>query len=141
MKNQRKWENPELSPEAAKLFIDGCKEHGIDVAECCLPHGSYLVNLAHPDAVRKKQAYDSFLNDLARCNTLGIKLYNFHLLFFIAQRRMLGTDSWINRHVCYIPCCNSVEYASIQAFCILIRFDESCLLALKVRHLDLWPMT
>jgi AP endonuclease-1 len=78
MKNQRKWENPELSPEAAKLFIAGCKEHGIDVAECCLPHGSYLVNLAHPDAVRKKQAYDSFLNDLARCNTLGIKLYNFH---------------------------------------------------------------
>ncbi|KAF1916282.1 xylose isomerase-like protein [Ampelomyces quisqualis] len=78
MKNQRKWDNPELDPEAAKLFIAGCKEHGIDVAECCLPHGSYLVNLAHPDAVRKKQAYDSFLNDLARCNTLGIKLYNFH---------------------------------------------------------------
>ncbi|KAH7410347.1 xylose isomerase-like protein [Phaeosphaeria sp. MPI-PUGE-AT-0046c] len=78
MKNQRKWDNAELDPESAKLFIAGCKEHGIDVAECCLPHGSYLVNLAHPDAARKKQAYDSFLNDLARCHTLGIKLYNFH---------------------------------------------------------------
>lgn len=78
MKNQRKWDNPELDPESARLFLAGCKEHGIDVAECCLPHGSYLVNLAHPDAARKKQAYDSFLNDLARCHTLGIKLYNFH---------------------------------------------------------------
>jgi AP endonuclease-1 len=78
MKNQRKWDNPPLDPEFAKLFIAGCKEHGIDVAECCLPHGSYLVNLAHPDAERKKQAYDSFLNDLARCHTLGIRLYNFH---------------------------------------------------------------
>jgi AP endonuclease-1 len=78
MKNQRKWDNPPLDPEFAKLFIAGCKEHGIDVAECCLPHGSYLVNLAHPDPERKKQAYDSFLNDLARCHTLGIRLYNFH---------------------------------------------------------------
>jgi AP endonuclease-1 len=78
MKNQRKWDNPPLDPEFAKLFIAGCKEHGIDVAECCLPHGSYLVNLAHPDLERKKQAYDSFLNDLARCHTLGIRLYNFH---------------------------------------------------------------
>jgi AP endonuclease-1 len=78
MKNQRKWDNPELDPEFAKLFIAGCKEHGIDVAKSCLPHGSYLVNLAHPDPERKKQAYDSFLNDLSRCHTLGIKLYNFH---------------------------------------------------------------
>lgn len=78
MKNQRKWDNPDLDPEVAKLFIAGCKEHNIDVTSCCLPHGSYLVNLAHPNPARKKQAYDSFLNDLARCNTLGIRLYNFH---------------------------------------------------------------
>lgn len=78
LKSQRKWENPELDPEAAKLFLDGCKEHSISAAECCLPHGSYLVNLAHPDEKRKKQAYDSFVNDLIRCNTLGIRLYNFH---------------------------------------------------------------
>ncbi|KAH7081966.1 DNA-lyase [Paraphoma chrysanthemicola] len=78
MKNQRKWENPPLDPEFAKLFIAGCKEHGIDPSTCCLPHGSYLVNLAHPDADRKKQAYDSFLDDLIRCHKLGILLYNFH---------------------------------------------------------------
>jgi AP endonuclease-1 len=78
LKSQRKWENPELDPEVAKLFIEGCEKHGIDPAGCCVPHGSYLVNLAHPDLERKKQAYDSFINDLARCHTLGIKLYNFH---------------------------------------------------------------
>ena len=43
-----------------------------------MPHGSYLVNLAHVDPVRTKQAYDSFVDDLKRCETLGIKLYNFH---------------------------------------------------------------
>lgn len=78
MKNQRKWDNPDMDPEHATLFINGCKDHNIEVGDCCLPHGSYLVNLAHPDAERKKQAYDSFLNDLVRCNKLGIRLYNFH---------------------------------------------------------------
>ncbi|CAN9431613.1 unnamed protein product [Alternaria alternata] len=78
MKNQRKWESAAMDPEHAELFIQGCKDHSINAAECCLPHGSYLVNLAHPDPVRKKQAYDSFLDDLTRCHALGIRLYNFH---------------------------------------------------------------
>lgn len=78
LRSNRKWDNPKLNPEAAKLFIDGCEKNGIDPAACCLPHGSYLVNLAHPDPERKKQSYDCFVDDLARCHTLGIKLYNFH---------------------------------------------------------------
>jgi AP endonuclease-1 len=77
-KNQRKWDNPPLEDETVTLFVDNCKKHGFEVDKCCLPHGSYLVNLAHPDADRKKQAYDSFLDDLTRCHRLGIKLYNFH---------------------------------------------------------------
>ena len=67
-----------MDPEHAALFIQGCKDYGINAAECCLPHGSYLVNLAHPDPARKKQAYDSFFNDLTRCHALGIRYYNFH---------------------------------------------------------------
>lgn len=43
-----------------------------------MPHGSYLVNLAHTDKARTDQAYNAFLDDLKRCERLGIKLYNFH---------------------------------------------------------------
>jgi AP endonuclease-1 len=78
LKTQRKWESPPLDPETVTLFLDGCKKHGFEADKCCLPHGSYLVNLAHPDPDRKKQAYDSFHDDLTRCHRLGIKLYNFH---------------------------------------------------------------
>jgi AP endonuclease-1 len=78
LKNQRKWETADLDPEHLRLFLQGCIDYGIDAGKCCLPHGSYLVNLAHPDPARKKQAYDSFLNDLTRCHKLGIGLYNFH---------------------------------------------------------------
>ncbi|KAH5290027.1 hypothetical protein HBI11_217790 [Parastagonospora nodorum] len=48
----------------------------VDAAKCCVPHGFYLVDLAHPGRSRKNQAFHSFLNDLERCNTLRIKLYN-----------------------------------------------------------------
>ncbi|KAF2230413.1 AP endonuclease [Viridothelium virens] len=78
LKSQRKWENPPLKDEHLDGFLSNCKEHSYDQAQHILPHGSYLVNLAHADATRASQAYNSFLDDLQRCEKLGIKLYNFH---------------------------------------------------------------
>lgn len=60
------------------MFHANCKTHTYDAANHVVPHGSYLVNLAHTDKDRTKQAYESFLDDLQRCERLGIKLYNFH---------------------------------------------------------------
>ncbi|KHN98574.1 DNA lyase [Metarhizium album ARSEF 1941] len=78
LKSQRKWDNPPISTEARDLFIGNCKEHGYAAAEHALPHGSYLVNLAQADESKAAQAYKSFVDDLERCEQLGIKLYNFH---------------------------------------------------------------
>lgn len=36
------------------------------------------MNLAQVDETKATQAYNSFVDDLQRCETLGIKLYNFH---------------------------------------------------------------
>lgn len=36
------------------------------------------MNLAHTDKARAEQAYEAFMDDLKRCERLGIKLYNFH---------------------------------------------------------------
>jgi AP endonuclease-1 len=55
-----------------------CKEHKYNASDHVLPHGSYLVNLAQEDKDKAKQAYDHFLDDLKRCEALGIKMYNFH---------------------------------------------------------------
>lgn len=82
LKSQRKWTNPALQDEQATQFLSNCKEYKYDTGHIhtppIVPHGSYLVNLAHPDADRTKQAYDSFIDDLERCRRLGIILYNFH---------------------------------------------------------------
>jgi AP endonuclease 1 len=78
LKSQRKWANPALKPEDAKLFTQFCKDHQYEASKFVLPHGSYLVNLAQAEEEKAKQAYDSFVDDLKRCESLGIKLYNFH---------------------------------------------------------------
>ncbi|KAF4947205.1 hypothetical protein FGADI_10513 [Fusarium gaditjirri] len=78
LKSQRKWTNPPLDHEAKNQFISMCKEHSYSASEHALPHGSYLVNLAQADENKADQAYKSFLDDLERCEQLGIRLYNFH---------------------------------------------------------------
>ncbi|KAF7535454.1 hypothetical protein G7Z17_g13200 [Cylindrodendrum hubeiense] len=78
LKSQRKWTNPPLDPTAKTQFISQCKHHSYSAAEHALPHGSYLVNLAQADETKADQAYSSFVDDLARCEQLGIRLYNFH---------------------------------------------------------------
>ncbi|EON63780.1 hypothetical protein W97_03008 [Coniosporium apollinis CBS 100218] len=78
LKSQRKWTNPPLDPSHTTLFASACTKHSYSAGQHIVPHGSYLVNLAHTDAARTTQAYDSFLDDLTRCHKLGIGLYNFH---------------------------------------------------------------
>jgi AP endonuclease-1 len=78
LKSQRKWTSPSLAPEARDQFQAFCLEHKYDAIKHVLPHGSYLVNLAQPDPEKADQAYTCFLDDLQRCESLGIRLYNFH---------------------------------------------------------------
>ncbi|KAJ5174021.1 uncharacterized protein N7500_001952 [Penicillium coprophilum] len=78
LKSQRKWENPALQNDHRDQFRKLCAEKGYDASKHVLPHGSYLVNLAQNDKAKAKQAYTSFLDDLRRCEALGITLYNFH---------------------------------------------------------------
>ncbi|KAK3397625.1 xylose isomerase-like protein [Sordaria brevicollis] len=78
LKSQRKWVSPPLDPSAASSFHDLAKLHSYSVGDHVLPHGSYLVNLAQIDKAKADQAYANFVDDLQRCATLGIKLYNFH---------------------------------------------------------------
>ncbi|MDR1274373.1 MAG: deoxyribonuclease IV [Odoribacteraceae bacterium] len=76
-KNQRQWASPPLSPASIALFRERCEQHGYGPGQV-LPHDSYLINLGHPDreAVRKSRA--AFLDELQRCEQLGLDRLNFH---------------------------------------------------------------
>jgi AP endonuclease-1 len=67
-----------LADEVRDQYLSLAKEHCYDSKQHVLPHGSYLVNLAQPEQERADQAFAAFVDDLKRCEALGIKLYNFH---------------------------------------------------------------
>ncbi|KAL2414915.1 Apurinic-apyrimidinic endonuclease 1 [Exophiala dermatitidis] len=78
LKSQRKWENPPLKDENRDAFVRGLIEHQYDGGKHIVPHGSYLVNLATDDPGKAQQSYETFIDDLHRCEALGIRYYNFH---------------------------------------------------------------
>ena len=76
-KNQRQWFAKPLTSEEAELFKTTCAEAGY-TADMILPHDSYLINLGQPDAEKRTQSLNSFIDELKRCHALGLKLLNFH---------------------------------------------------------------
>ncbi|KAL1870476.1 DNA-(apurinic or apyrimidinic site) lyase [Diaporthe australafricana] len=78
LKSQRKWVSPALKDDDRDAFHAAAKAQNYDQGLHVLPHGSYLVNLAQADKAKADQAYDNFVDDLKRCDALGIRLYNFH---------------------------------------------------------------
>jgi len=76
-KNQRQWNSAPLSVKSINAFKSHCKEFGF-LPKHILPHDSYLINLGHPDkdAIEKSRA--AFLDEMQRCEQLGLELLNFH---------------------------------------------------------------
>ncbi len=76
-KNQRQWVAKPLTDEGIARFKSNLERVGI-AAEHVLPHDSYLINLGHPEAEPLQKSRNAFLDELQRCEQLGLKLLNFH---------------------------------------------------------------
>ena len=76
-RNQRQWKSSPLTKKSISLFRERCEEFGY-AAEYILPHDSYLINLGHPEAEGLQKSRDAFLDEMQRCEQLGLKLLNFH---------------------------------------------------------------
>ncbi|SPP31431.1 Endonuclease 4 [Arsenophonus endosymbiont of Aleurodicus floccissimus] len=76
-KNQRQWRAPPLKPETVEQFKLNCQKYGFDQQQI-LPHDSYLINLGHPETEALKKSRAAFLDEMQRCEQLGITLLNFH---------------------------------------------------------------
>lgn len=77
LKSQRRWSSPALTTSSISTFKERMQDYGYSNS-VVLPHGSYLINLGNPDAEKRQKSYDCFLDDLMRCEQLGLELYNFH---------------------------------------------------------------
>ena len=76
-KNQRQWVSPPLTEKSITLLKERCQAYNFQ-PEHILPHDSYLINLGHPEEEGLTKSRTAFLDEMQRCEQLGLKLLNFH---------------------------------------------------------------
>ena len=76
-RNQRQWKSAPLPQKSIDLFQELMAEFGFK-PEHILPHDSYLINMGNPDKEMRQKSIDAFIDEMARCEQLGLKLLNFH---------------------------------------------------------------
>ena len=76
-KNQRQWMAKPLTDREIAAFKAACQEAGYAPA-AILPHDSYLINLGHPEADGLAKSREAFIDEMRRCEQLGLDRLNFH---------------------------------------------------------------
>ncbi len=76
-KNQRQWVAPPLTEKSIALFKERCAQLGYEPNHI-LPHDSYLINLGNPDKEALKKSRIAFIDEMKRCELLGLNRLNFH---------------------------------------------------------------
>ncbi len=76
-KNQRQWVAKPLEEKMIESFKENLEKSGISPKHV-LPHDSYLINLGHPEVEKLEKSREAFIDELRRCEQLGLELLNFH---------------------------------------------------------------
>jgi deoxyribonuclease-4 len=76
-KNQRQWVSNPLTTKSIESFRENCRKYGYQPFQI-LPHDSYLINLGNPEPEMLKKSRDAFLDEMQRCEQLGLDRLNFH---------------------------------------------------------------
>ena len=75
--NPSRWSVKPLTDQEADLFKERCNALGYQ-PEVILPHDSFLINLGSPDKAKLAMSRKAFLEEIQRCEKLGLTLLNFH---------------------------------------------------------------
>ncbi|OQS54804.1 nfo [Ecytonucleospora hepatopenaei] len=119
LKNQRRFAFKSISKKEISEFKK------VNNPKMILPHGSYLINLANDT---EGKMYDLFLDDLIRCDLLGISLYNFHPGFNKVKNMELSikriADAINKAHLSTKDVVVCIENMAGQGSVIGSRFEE-----------------
>lgn len=76
-KNQRQWKARPYDAKTIEAFRRNMEETGFR-SEQVLAHDGYLINLGNPDRAKRKISERAFIDELKRCQQLGLTLLNMH---------------------------------------------------------------
>ena len=77
VKNQLQWRGKPLGPKEAAEFRENCARGGFEPRHV-LPHAGYLINLGSPEELGLRRSREAFMDEMKRCETLGLPALNFH---------------------------------------------------------------
>lgn len=72
-----RWSSKPISKETAEQFKESCEANGFTASQI-LPHDNFLINLGSPDKAKLAMSRKSFLEEMQRCEALGLTMLNFH---------------------------------------------------------------
>ncbi len=76
-RNPSRWASKPLAEAEADTFKENCAKYGY-TSDVILPHDSFLINLGSPDAEKLLKSRSAFLDEIRRCEMLGLTMLNFH---------------------------------------------------------------
>jgi deoxyribonuclease-4 len=76
-KNQRQWAAKPLAEDSIHRFKVNCRKSGFSPDQI-LAHDSYLINLGHPQTAGLEKSRKAFIDEMQRCQQLGLNTLNFH---------------------------------------------------------------
>jgi deoxyribonuclease-4 len=76
-KNQRRWRAKPLDRQSVEAFKQNLADSGFTPAQV-LVHDSYLINIGNADAAKRQKSFDAFIEEIRRCEVLGLSLLNIH---------------------------------------------------------------
>lgn len=91
-RNPSRWTSPPITDRQAQEFKANCLAAGF-TPDRILPHDSYLINLGAPDPAKLEMSRTAFVDELRRCEQLGLTMLNFHPG---APLRMMDDDACLD---------------------------------------------
>ena len=76
-KNQRQWKAKPYDQKTIDKFKENLEKAEILPSQV-LPHDSYLINLGHPEDEKREKSLNAFIDEVQRCEQLGLDKLNFH---------------------------------------------------------------
>lgn len=92
-RNPSRWQSKPISEKETQAFKDNCARLGY-TPDRILPHDSYLINLGAPDTEKLQMSRDAFLDEMQRCEQLGLTMLNFHPG---SHLKMMAIDDCLDR--------------------------------------------
>jgi deoxyribonuclease-4 len=126
-KNSNQWKAKPLAASEVTAFRDACQAAGIGPV---IAHSAYLINLAAPDEALYEKSIQAFLDELQRCELLGIP----YLVVHPGAHMGAGEEQGLKRIAAAIDRIHRETLTSQAAIVLEVTAGQGTALASRFEH-------